>query len=409
MNHVIPSQQVKEYTYDLPLGRIASQPAEKRDESKLLVYKSGRIDDCFFTDLPQLVPPGTLMVFNNTKVIEARLRFQKPSGGAVELFCLEPVEKAMESALQSLGSAKWKCLVGGASKWKRGQTLAKEFRIGGRTILLQAFYEAKTNDGFAIRFEWDAGDLTFAEVLGLAGSIPLPPYIKRPAAAVDSERYQTVFGGRPGSVAAPTAALHFTNEVFQGLTARNVGTAYVTLNVGAGTFKPVKTETIADHQMHGEDFSVDRETLQNIINAERIVAVGTTSLRTLESLYWLGVKAATGAVEDWTLGQWEAYGLSGSVHYRSSFTALLNWMNNRSVERLNCRTSLLIAPGYNFKVPVGLVTNFHQPGSTLLLLVAAFVGQDWRKVYDHALNNNYRFLSYGDSSYLTPGPSPPKM
>lgn len=390
-----------DYTYDLPNERIAHRPLSQRDASKLLVYKSGNIADDRFSNLARHLPPDSLLVLNNTKVIEARILFQKPSGGVIEVFCLEPNGQSMELALQQQGEVRWKCLIGGASKWKPGQVLQKQLTIDGAPVLLQAVYEGKVDDGFVIRFAWLPGDLPFVRVLHTAGAIPLPPYIKRKTEELDAERYQTIFGRHAGSVAAPTAALHFTDDVFESLRARRIATDFVTLNVGAGTFKPVKTETIGNHHMHGEDFTVDKNTVRRMADTATVVAVGTTSLRTMESLYWLGVKLLSGRLQaEWTLEQWEVYGLPGDVPPRQSLEAVLHWMTDRGVERLHCRTSLLIAPGYAFRMPSAMVTNFHQPGSTLLLLIAAFVGPDWQAIYRHALHNDYRFLSYGDSSLL---------
>lgn len=393
---------MEDYSYSLPGERIATHPLPRRDGSKLLVYKSGRIGDDRFYNLPELVPANSLLVLNDTKVIEARLLFQKQSGGVIEIFCLEPYGQNMETALQQTGSCKWTCMIGGASKWKPGQVLEKELLIDGAPVKLQALYRGKAEDGFVIEFNWQpAGNVHFVQVLGAAGAIPLPPYIKRSADETDADRYQTIFGSREGSVAAPTAALHFTQHVFDALKQNNVQTTFITLNVGAGTFKPVKSPTIAGHQMHGEDFTVTKDAVQKIGGADTVIAVGTTSLRTIESLYWLGVKLLNGlTANEWTLEQWEVYGLPGDLDYRKSLQAIGQWMEERGITELQCRTSLLIVPGYRFKIPSALITNFHQPGSTLLLLVAAFVGNDWKKIYQHASHNDYRFLSYGDSSLL---------
>lgn len=400
---------IEDYTYNLPTDRIAVHPLPQRDASKLLVYKSGGIIDDHFYNLPQHLPANSLLVLNNTKVIEARILFTKPSGGVIEIFCLEPIGQSMEVALQQQGTARWKCLIGGASKWKPGQILEKTIVVDGKTATLFAVYQGKVDDGFAIEFTWQPAGLQFVDVLHVAGAIPLPPYIKRSAGEIDTARYQTIFGKHEGSVAAPTAALHFTEAVFAELEQKKCTPAFITLNVGAGTFKPVKSASIAGHEMHGEDFTVTLKTLEDIRTAEQVIAVGTTSLRTLESLYWLGVKLLTGRLRDeWVLSQWEVYDLPDDVDYRESLAAIIGWMEERGLERLHCRTSLLIVPGYQFRIPSALVTNFHQPQSTLLLLVAAFIGKDWEKVYQHALTNDYRFLSYGDSSLLW-SPCPPKV
>lgn len=392
---------IQDYTYDLPNERIAHHPLPKRDDSKLLVYKSGRIQDDRFFDIADHLPDNSLVILNNTKVIEARILFKKPSGGVIEIFCLQPHEQSMETVLQQKGSCKWQCLIGGASKWKPGQTLEKQLEIDDKPVMLHASYLGKIEDGFIIQFDWTPADLHFVQVIHAAGAIPLPPYIKRSAEQVDADRYQTIFGKYEGSVAAPTAALHFTDEVFGKLQEKGIDKAFVTLNVGAGTFKPVKAESIADHHMHGEDFTVEKNTLKKIIAAEGIVVVGTTSLRTVESIYWLGVKLLKGLSGDtWILEQWEMYDLGEGIEFKKSLQAIIAWMEENNHEQLHCRTSMIIVPGYQFRIPSGIITNFHQPQSTLLLLIAAFIGEDWKKVYQHALQNDYRFLSYGDSSLL---------
>jgi S-adenosylmethionine:tRNA ribosyltransferase-isomerase len=398
---------INDFDYGLPPERIATHPLAQRDASKLLVYQNGTIKDDTFSHLPHYIPPGSTLVLNNTRVIEARLHFEKPTGGVIEIFCLEPHQPAsMEQVLQQSGIVQWHCLIGGASKWGHGQILQKEISIHNTVITLQAVYIEKEPDSFIIEFRWP-GDLSFAEVLHAAGAVPLPPYIKRKVEADDAERYQTVFAREPGSVAAPTAALHFTNEVLKKLEEKDIYPVYLTLHVGAGTFKPVKTETIAEHHMHGEHFTISMGFLQRLLDAETIIAVGTTSLRTLESLHWLGVKLLYGDLKKFELEQWEAYDLmQHDIPYKESLQALLEYVEESGQEELHCRTSLLIQPGYVFKSAKALITNFHQPRSTLLLLVAAFIGADWKQVYDHALQHDYRFLSYGDSSLLWQGPTP---
>lgn len=402
MTPPIQDLRIADYTYVLPAEKIAVQPLPRRDDSRLLVYREGRITDARFNELPGRLPPAATLVLNDTRVIEARLLFQKPTGGVIELFCLEPQGQSMEMAMQQTGEAVWQCFIGGASKWKSGQVLQKAFEANGEPGTLEARYLEKREDHFLVRFSWRPQELPFLEVLHHTGAIPLPPYIKRKAEKLDWERYQTVFGKAEGSVAAPTASLHFTEELFSQLAQKAIHPAYLTLHVGAGTFRPVTADTLAGHAMHGEPFTVSAETLAQLAAAKEIVAVGTTSLRTLESLHWLGVKLWEDRFET-GLGQWEAYELEQrheAITYRESYTALLEKMKAQGMDSLSCRTSLLIAPGYRFKVPAALITNFHQPQSTLLLLVAAFIGEDWRKVYDHALANGYRFLSYGDSSLL---------
>lgn len=391
---------IKEFDYELPHGRIAEYPLKERDASRLLVYDGALMSDSF-RNLAQYLPQNATLVLNNTKVIEARLFFKKDTGAVIEIFCLEPYKPAdIATAMTHSRQVQWYCLIGGASKWKKGQILHKEVVIEGETITLTATYISKEEDNFIIEFDWNS-EHPFAEVLHHSGAIPLPPYIKRKAESEDAARYQTIFAKDEGSVAAPTAALHFTEGVFAAMTEKIIYPHYITLHVGAGTFKPVKSETIADHQMHAESFSITADTLNALVNAETIIAVGTTSLRTLESLHWLGVKLMKTGSEDFTLSQWEAYDLQHyQLTYKESLLALLNYLQNLRKEQLICRTSLLIVPGYEFQSAKALVTNFHQPRSTLLLLVAAFIGEDWKKVYEYALKNDYRFLSYGDSSLL---------
>jgi S-adenosylmethionine:tRNA ribosyltransferase-isomerase len=395
--------QIKDYDYSLPAERIAYFPLEQRDQSKLLQYRDGGISDHGFSELPAQLPQGSLMVFNDTRVIEARIFFQKSTGGIIEIFCLEPHEQSVEEAMQQTHSIVFKCLIGGASKWKPGQVLQKSIGTHESQLTLEARYVAREEDDFLIRFSWTPFDMKFVEVLHAAGAIPLPPYIKRSAEQQDQERYQTVFSKHEGSVAAPTASLHFTTHILEALKARNVDTAFLTLHVGAGTFKPVKAEQLAEHHMHGEPFSVATGLIQKLLTADTIIAVGTTSLRSLESLYWIGVKLLHDVNADLHLEQWEAYELQekyGHPPVSDVLQHLLSFAQDHQLQSLHCRTSLLIAPGYQFHLPAALVTNFHQPQSTLILLVAAFVGEDWKTIYQHALDNGYRFLSYGDSSLL---------
>lgn len=411
---------INDYTYSLPEERIAKYPLAERDASKLLIYRKGKIDEDVYKNIAEHIAENSLLVFNNTKVVEARLLFQKLTGGVIEIFCLEPHEQYADITTAMLQKEKvwWQCLVGGASKWKAGQILEKKIQQDGQEIILSARYVEKRKDTFVIELSWTPSALSFAEVLHYTGTIPLPPYIKRAVEKSDQERYQTVYAHFDGSVAAPTAGLHFTDHIFNHLKEKNIQTDFVTLHVGAGTFKPVKSETMQKHEMHAEFIDVARTTIENIIAnlKNNIIAVGTTSLRTIESLYWLGVKLSTvnsqqsTAVSDnsFNLSQWEAYELSGKyIPAKDALNALLNCMNENKLERLVTKTQLLIAPGYDFKIVKGLITNFHQPQSTLLLLVAALIGDDlptgqagWRKVYDHALQNDFRFLSYGDGSLL---------
>jgi len=389
------------YEYRLAQSVIADFPVTERDTSKLLVYENGNINDDLFLHLHSYLPQNSTLILNNTKVIEARIFFIKPTGGVIEIFCLEPIDSDnVSAAMLETEKIQWKCFIGGASKWRPKELLLKTIFIQNNSVEFKARYIEKHTDHFIIEFRWNSHH-TFAEILLVAGAIPLPPYIKRKAIEKDAITYQTIFAEKKGSVAAPTAALHFTGRVFKALQEKNICTSYITLHVGAGTFKPVLTTNIADHQMHAESFSVSAKTIDEILNAETIIAAGTTSLRTLESLYWLGVKLIKNNFFDNELQQWEAYDLPNSdISYKKSLEALLHYMQEIKKEEIFCRTSLLVIPGYKFKSANALITNFHQPRSTLLLLVAAFIGNDWKKVYDHALKNNYRFLSYGDSSLL---------
>ncbi len=404
---------IKDYTYRLPEEKIARYPLPERDASKLLLYKNGVIKEDVFSNITEHLSENALLIFNNTKVIPARLLFQKSSGGIIEIFCLEPHEQyaGITTAMLQKGKVRWQCLVGGASKWKQGQVLEKKITIPGKEIILHASYIEKRTGNFLIELSWLPADLNFAEVLQSTGAIPLPPYIKRPVEASDTERYQTIYAGHNGSVAAPTAGLHFTSDIFDRLKSKNIQLDFVTLHVGAGTFKPVKTATMQKHEMHAEFIDVIKSTVENILSnlSHPIIAVGTTSLRTIESLYWLGVKKSTdlsrqssGQSENsLSLLQWEVYDLAEkNIPVKDALQSFIEWMDKNHLERLAGKTQILIAPGYKPKVVNALVTNFHQPQSTLLLLVAAMIGKDWEKVYDYALQHDFRFLSYGDGSLL---------
>ena len=404
---------IKDYTYTLPEEKIARYPLPERDASKLLLYKNGVIKKDVFSNITEYLSENALLIFNNTKVIPARLLFQKSSGGIIEIFCLEPHEQyaGITTAMLQKGKVRWQCLVGGASKWKQGQVLEKKITIPGKEIILHASYIEKRTGNFLIELSWLPADLNFAEVLQSTGAIPLPPYIKRPVEASDAERYQTIYAGHNGSVAAPTAGLHFTSDIFDRLKSKNIQLDFVTLHVGAGTFKPVKTATMQKHEMHAEFIDVIKSTVENILSnlSHPIIAVGTTSLRTIESLYWLGVKKSTDlsrqssvqSENSLSLLQWEVYDLAEkNIPVKDALQSLLEWMDKNNLERLAGQTQILIAPGYKPKVVNALVTNFHQPQSTLLLLVAAMIGKDWEKVYDYALQHDFRFLSYGDGSLL---------
>ena len=400
---------ISNFTYHLPDEKIAAYPLEKRDSSKLLIYKAGTIQESFYNNISEFIPAGSLMVFNNTKVVEARLLFEKNTGGVIEIFCLEPHEQYPDitTAMARTGRVLWLCLVGGASKWKTGLVLRKELVINGKTVTLSAAYIEKRTGSFVIELTWNDEHLSFAELLHHAGKVPLPPYIKRDVEEGDTTRYQTVYASYDGSVAAPTAGLHFTTEVFEALKKKQIDTEFVTLHVGAGTFKPVKAETMEGHEMHAEFIEGDKKLIQLLIAGigKNIVAVGTTSLRTIESLYWLGCKLLLNknAFDNVTpfLTQWEPYDLvKNQFSVADALTALVRFLENRNQKTFLAKTQVIIAPGYQFKMANGLVTNFHQPSSTLLLLVAAFIGNDWKSVYNYALQNNFRFLSYGDGNLL---------
>lgn len=395
---------IKDYTYELPSERIAKYPLPERDESRLLLYKNGIISETIYKNIAEQFTARTLLVFNNTRVIEARIFFHKPTGAVIEVFCLEP-GNGMEitRAMTSKRKVQWNCLIGGAGKWKT-PILEKQIKIGDQTIVLSAQIKERLPDCFVIEFSWNE-DYAFGELLHEAGVIPLPPYLHRDAEKEDYDRYQTVYAKKEGSVAAPTAGLHFTPQLLDALQKKGVQTEQVTLHVGAGTFKPVKSETMKDHEMHSEWIQVNKSTIEHLLNGEfeDIVPVGTTSFRTLETLYWMGVKAFNhpeAAIEELEVKQWDAYELPGHLSKQESLAALIQWMKLQQLHQLICHTRLLAAPGYKPKIADAIVTNFHQPNSTLLLLVAALIGDDWRNVYDYALANDFRFLSYGDGSLL---------
>lgn len=398
---------IKDFTYDLPEHLIAKYPLPNRDASRLLIWKNEQIIEDIYRNLDQYLPSNSLLVFNNTRVVAARLLFQKPTGATIEIFCLEPHHKYPDitTAMSTTGSVTWICLVGGASKWKPGAILEKKIPHGNSELILHATYIEKIQDSFAIELSWNEPGLSFAEVLHLAGVMPLPPYIKRKAEQEDEERYQTIYAKHEGSVAAPTAGLHFTDELFMKLNAKNITRSFVTLHVGAGTFQPVKSDTLGEHPMHIEFIDVTVESIRNLIAHidTHITAVGTTSLRTIESLYWLGCKVLNEPEihpEELTVKQWDAYELKGDISSKTALEALLQYLESKGLPRLLTRTQLLIAPGYTIRIPHALVTNFHQPQSTLLLLVAAFAGPEWKEIYSYALSKEFRFLSYGDGCLL---------
>ncbi len=410
----IPEISIDDYTYDLPEERIASMPLVERDQSKLMVVdaKTGAIDHRHFCNLPELLPPQTLLIRNNSKVIAARLSLRKQSGGRVEVLCVQPLEPSTElpSALLARGSTKWKCLLHGRNL-KPLMSLSACVVHHASPLLLKATLLEKDAES-TVCFEWQPKELTFLEVLEAVGKVPLPPYLNREPDEQDKIRYQTVYARNEGSVAAPTAGLHFTQAIYERLQQKGIDVQELTLHVGIGTFKPVHARDAREHNMHAEQVHVPKQTLlalhQQLVRQEPVVAVGTTSLRVLESLYWFGAKLACQQVPVWraktmNLEQWEAYSLSqeSAIAPVQSLETLLNWLDKHGLESVAGSTQLMIVPGYDYKICDGLITNFHQPRSTLILLVAAFLGGElWKKVYHEALQNDYRFLSYGDASLL---------
>jgi S-adenosylmethionine:tRNA ribosyltransferase-isomerase len=405
--------RIEDFTYELPERQIARYPLPIRDASRLLVYHGAHMHETTYRQLPAELPAGSLMVFNQTRVVHARLLFQKATGGQIEIFCLEPhtCYTSVPEAMGQQGHVLWQCLVGGAAKWKHGMTLSLQHEASG--LELNASIAERTSGAFVIAFDWTPERLSFSEVMELAGRVPLPPYLKREAEAQDETTYQTVFAREAGSVAAPTAGLHFTERVLHDLQQRHINTAFVTLHVGAGTFKPVKSPTMEEHDMHAEWIELEESLVQRLLDQQEkgpVIAVGTTSLRSIESLYWLGRKLVLGREVDLAgiaVEQWDPYETDGpDVSVTEALQAVLSLMRSRGPGRLVTRTRILIAPGYQFRIARGLVTNFHQPQSTLLLLVAALIGPYWRNVYNYALAHDFRFLSYGDGCLLWAAAAP---
>jgi S-adenosylmethionine:tRNA ribosyltransferase-isomerase len=424
--------KISDYNYPLPDERIAKFPLKQRDRSKLLIYNKGVVSDDVFFRLPQYLPEGALMVFNNTKVIQARMHFRKATGALIEVFLLEPAEPAdYELMFQTTDRCAWYCLVGNLKKWREG-TLEREIEVNGVRYVVKATRRGEHGTSHRIDFEWSAcenaplsASLSFAELIDVMGELPIPPYLNRETQESDKTTYQTVYSKIKGSVAAPTAGLHFTPEVLQALDAHGIDREEVTLHVGAGTFKPVKSEEIEGHEMHTEYIAVHRQTLEKLLRHDcQAIAVGTTSVRTLESLYYMGCKVLRNPdVEEEQLHvhQWEPYEADalqarqsadnaccanekelGNTDVKDAIQALIDWLDRRQQSVLHSSTQIIIAPGYQYKIVKMLVTNFHQPQSTLLLLVSAFVKGDWHRIYDYALSHDFRFLSYGDSSLLIP-------
>ena len=398
--------KISEFNYPLPDERIAKFPLAVRDQSKLLVYRGGEVSEDVFTSLPQYLEPGELMIFNNTKVIQARLHFRKETGALIEVFCLEPIRpNDYVLNFQQTHGCSWLCMIGNLKKWKEG-TLQRSVEVKGKEIKLTATRGECRGTSHWIDFSWNDDTVTFADILEVVGELPIPPYLNRETQESDKETYQTVYSKIKGSVAAPTAGLHFTERVLAALGERGIDREELTLHVGAGTFKPVKSEEIEGHEMHTEYISVSRRTIEKLIAHQgRAIAVGTTSVRTLESLYYIGVLVSRNPdanQEELHVQQWMPYGDNNALTPVEALQHILDYLNRHGMEALHTSTQIIIAPGYEYKVVKKMVTNFHQPQSTLLLLVSAFVKGNWKKIYDYALGHDFRFLSYGDSSLLIP-------
>ncbi len=393
---------VNDYSYILPEEKIAKYPLPRRDQSKLLVWKNHSVDDRIFYELPDLLPDNSLLLFNNTKVIKARLLFEKETGARIEIFCLDPYEPSdYQLAFQQNHSCIWNCMIGNLKKWKTG-ILKKTLIIEGKEVILCAEKVNTSSSGNHIQFYWNDPEFEFSKIIEYAGILPIPPYLNRNSEDSDLLRYQTVYSKIKGSVAAPTAGLHFTEEVFKRIREKGIKTEELTLHVGAGTFQPVKSPTIEGHQMHSEQIFITQKLIEKLLAHEGPrIAVGTTTIRTLESIYWLGYQICKKAVPDTDnlkIQQWEPYQDNTEIPFGESLQGLLELMKEKQTDHLHASTQIIIVPGYEFKMIDGMLTNFHQPQSTLLLLISAFVGKDWKLIYDHALKNTYRFLSYGDSN-----------
>jgi S-adenosylmethionine:tRNA ribosyltransferase-isomerase len=396
---------LSDFGYELPDEKIARYPSDQREKSKLLIWKKRQIKGVLFEELPEILPNNSLLVFNNSRVIEARIKFQKPTGGQIEIFCLRPYDSnhGIHNAMERTGKVLWNCLIGGSSKWKQNQVLKKQV---GETVL-EARFVKKNTDEFIIEFSWSPAILSFEIVLNQLGSMPLPPYLNRSAEISDIERYQTIYAKESGSVAAPTAGLHFSRKLLSNLSEGGVDSIYLTLHVGAGTFLPVKNENVSEHRMHEEFIELTAESVESLISKlkKTVIAVGTTSLRTLETLYWLGLMISKNekiSSEELCLDQWFAYESIANLSAEESLKLLVSWIGKQPDKKLITKTQLFILPGYQFRIIDGLITNFHQPYSTLLMLVAALIGPDWKTAYSFALKNNYRFLSYGDGCLFLP-------
>lgn len=397
---VINSTNISNFSYNLPDEKIAKYPLKERDLSKLLVYQNNSITDTIFSNCIDYVPTNSLVIFNNTKVIHARIKLKKHTGALIEIFCLEPSEpEEYEQIFSSKNRCCWNCIIGNAKKWK-DEKLEISFQISEILCTFTAVKKMQNNETYIVEFSWNTHH-TFSEILDCIGLVPIPPYLHRESESSDSEQYQTVYAKHEGSVAAPTAGLHFTDSVISNLKNKNISMCNVTLHVGAGTFKPVKTENYTEHSMHHEYFSISRDVLQQIISTKFITAVGTTSVRTLESVYWLGVKLITKGDESiHELSQWDAYNLPQNISVKDAISSIIEYMDSKNKQEFNAYTQIMIIPGYTFRIVSAMFTNFHQPQSTLLLLISAFIGDNWKAIYSHALESEYRFLSFGDSSLL---------
>ena len=396
---------IEEYDYALPNERIAKFPLANRDESKLLVYKNDRFEESVFNRLPDYLADDTLLVFNNTKVIHARLFFRKETGSLIEIFCLEPHDMAISSAFEQRQHSTWLCFVGNNKKWKNGR-LSRSMIIDGKDVTLTVDRKYAVSNAWVVDFEWNDSELSFAHIIEHFGVIPLPPYLNREAVDSDKQRYQTVYAKHDGSVAAPTAGLHFSTSVFDKLESKGIAKEFVTLHVGAGTFKPVDSATIGNHEMHIEKVEVSKQNIIHLLEyvSKTIIPVGTTSVRTLESVYWFGVKLGIDAtIEQMHISQWEPYELADyALSGEEALHNVLDFMDRNAIDTLYGDTQLMIAPGYKYRLVKGIITNFHQPKSTLLLLVSALIGNKWKEGYNYALQHNFRFLSYGDSCLFMP-------
>jgi S-adenosylmethionine:tRNA ribosyltransferase-isomerase len=401
---VVPTINHTDYQYQLPEEKIALHPLKERDQTKLLFYRKGEVSHRQFKEVQTLLPEGSILFFNNTKVIPARLYFNRSTGAQIEVFLLQPElpEKDVNMAMQVSLSCVWLCMIGNLRKWQKEEILQRHLTIGKETVLLKA--SLFDRDKKLVKFEWENPAIKFVDIVQAAGNIPLPPYIKRKETEEDKPRYQTVYSQKEGAVAAPTAGLHFTDQILKDLKSGGFTLDFLTLHVSAGTFQPVKDQNMVNHPMHSEQVLVNIQNIENLLSGKKVIAVGTTSMRTLESLYWYGVKLLKEGDDRFHIEKlypWK-YEVEDLPSLRQALMAVKELMLHTGKNELSGSTEIMIFPGYAFKVCKGIITNFHMPGTTLILLIAAFIGNDWRKVYQQALDNNYRFLSYGDSSLLLP-------